>query len=264
MKMQWIGALLLAIASVAVAAQDVQVAHRQGSVSVDALAIGAAKSISYNDDKGRPISKRIFLDAVTHGRQFTYKRDEAHESTAFTLFAPGAKVVRESPLQQDYKIKAGQAFPAFRLATVGGGSVDDASLRGRPTVLHFFFAGCVLCFGDNPALNAYAQKHPEVRVLAVTHDDAQAATTYVQQRQLAWPVAYAGQGLFDTLGVTAFPTMALVGADGSLLDIRLVGSMQAAGGSLSERDLDRWVRQTLLRQVSQTGDSAQPQHQPRQ
>jgi len=256
MKKQWIAGLLLSVAATAIAAQEVQTAVRSGSVSVDILASGASKSISYSDDQGRPIGKSAFLRAVTHGRQFSYKRDEAGESTSFTLLARDAKAkatsasTLKSAVHQDYKLKPGQAFPAFQLATVGGGSVDSASLLGRPTMVHFFFAECVLCFVENPVLNAYAQKHPEVRVLAVTRDDASTAATYAQQRQLAWPVAYAGQALLDALGVTVFPTMALVSADGRLLDIRVHGLMQRGDDSLSERDLDRWVRRTLSQQNS--------------
>lgn len=256
MKKQWIAGLLLSVAATAIAAQEVQTAVRSGNVSVDVLASGASKSISYSDDQGRPIAKSAFLRAVTHGRQFSYKRDEASESTAFTLLARDAKAKAASApalkgaLHQDYKLRPGQAFPAFQLATVGGGGIDNAALLGRPTVVHFFFAECVLCFVENPVLNAYAQKHPEVRVLAVTRDDASAAAAYAQQRQLAWPVAYAGQALLDALGVTTFPAMALVSADGRLLDIRIHGLMQRGGDSLSERDLDRWVQRTLSQQNS--------------
>lgn len=256
MKMLWITGLLLSVAATAIAAQQVQTAARLGSVSVDVLASGASKSISYSDDQGHAISKRAFLDAVTHGRQFSYKRDEARESTAFMLLAPEVDVRKGSasalgnPLRQDYKLKPGQVLPAFRLDTLDGGSVDNAALSGRPTVVHFFFAQCVPCFVDNPALDAYARKHPEVRVLAVTRDDASTAAPYAQQRGLAWPVAYSGQQLLDALGVTVFPSMALVSADGRLLDIRIHGQLQRAGGSLSEQDLDRWVRGVLLRQDS--------------
>lgn len=259
MKMLWIAGLLLSVATTAIAAQQVQAAARSGSVSVDVLASGASKSISYSDDQGRPIGKSVFLRAVTHGRQFSYKRDEARESTAFMLLAPDVDVRKGSasalgnPLHKDYKLKPGQAFPTFRLDTVGGGSIDNASLSGQPTVVHFFFAQCVLCFVDNPALNAYARKHPEVRVLAVTRDDASTAATYAQQRGLAWPVAYSGQELLDALGMTVFPSMALVSADGRLLDIRIHGQLQRVGGSLSEQSLDRWVRSTLSRQDSPAG-----------
>jgi peroxiredoxin len=259
MKMQWIAGLLLSVVATAIAAQQVQTAVRSGSVSVDVLASGASKSISYSDDQGRPIAKSAFLRAVMRGRQFSYKRNEASESTAFMLLAQDAKAkamsapALEGALRQDYKLKPGQAFPAFQLATADGGRVDNATLSGRPTVLHFFFAECVPCFVDVPVLNAYAQKHPEIRVLAVTRDDASTAASYVRQRHLAWPVAHAGQSLLDALGVTVFPAMALLSADGRLLDIRVSGLLQRGGGSLSERDLDRWVRGALSQQDSPAG-----------
>lgn len=251
MKMQWIGVVFLGLSTVAMATQNVETAPIQGKLSVEVLAKGASKSISYNDDKGQPISKQAFLDQIRNGREFSYKRDEVHASTAFMLVSPNAtfKVDSEkavnTALHENYKVHSGDKFPAFKLTTLGGDDVSRMSLQGHPSVIQFFFAQCVTCFTGNAVLDAYAKSHPEVSVLAVTNDDKHAAGTYAQTHHLTWPVAYAGQSLIDGLGIKAFPTFALVGADGRLLDIRLGGQIGGRDGDLSEHDLDKWVRHTL-------------------
>lgn len=225
---------------------------------VGMMSVGANKTITFSDDKGQTISEMAFLDGVKAGRAFSYKRNVAAQSTAFTLEAKKAAsdapnkgaAALEHTLNVSYKVKPGQALPAFHLATVGGGSVDNAALRGKPALINFFFADCVGCIAETPALNAYAKAHPEVRVLAVTFDKASDAADYVKQQQFAWPVAYGGQSWFDTLGVSTYPALALVGADGRLLDIRISGTIQSGGDTISAKDLNRWVAGTLAKQTA--------------
>ena len=222
------------------------------------MSVGADKTVTFSDDKGRSISEAAFLDGVKAGRTFSYKRDSAAQATAFTLQAAKAgpstpnkgAVALEHTLKVAYRIKPGQALPAFHLATVGGGSVDNAALRGKPALINFFFADCVGCIAETPALNAYAKAHPEVRVLAVTFDKAGDAAAYVKQHRFAWPVAYGGQAWLDTLGVSTYPALALVGADGRLLDIRISGTIQSGGDAITAADLNRWVAGTLAKQTA--------------
>lgn len=256
MQMPWLVLALSAMSTAAMATQDVQVeaARLSGNSPVDILAAGASKAITYRDSKGVPISKQTFLDAIRHGGRFIYERDEAHAATAFMLTPHDAKLNTEAAVafnnswRGKYKVRRGQSFPDFTLATVNGGSISPASLRGQPTVMQFFFAKCITCFVDNPALNAFARSHPDVRVLALTSDDARAAGAYARQHDLAWPVAYAGQKVFDALGVKVFPTLALVSADGRLLDLREGGKIAGRDGNVSGQDLDRWVHEGLSSQ----------------
>lgn len=262
MKMQWGGLALLAMSTVLMATQDVKVEATRvsGSLSVDILATGAAKTITYCDGNGKPISKQAFLAAIQRGGKFIYKRDEARASTVFTLTSPDAHsnpevaVALNNSLHEKYRVSHGQKFPDFTLATLDGDIVSAASSNGRPTLIQFFFANCTSCFVDNPALNAFARTHPDVRVLAMTSDDAQDASAYAEQHALAWPVAYAGQKVFDALGVKVFPALALVSADGRLLDLRVSGRIAGRDGRVSEEDLERWVREGLSGQ----GDGRSP------
>ena len=79
----------------------------------------------------------------------------------------------------------------------------------------------------------------------MTSDDAHDASAYAEQHALAWPVAYAGQMVFDALGVKVFPALALVSADGRLLDPGVSGKIAGRDGRVSEADLERWVREGL-------------------
>ena len=203
--------------------------------------IDSSYTVTYRDDHGNAMTKEAFSAEMAKKRSFNLEHNALAHTASLILLAKDAKV--DAPVI--YKVRPGQPFPPFRLKTVSGATVDNVSLHGRPTILNFFFAECVGCITETPALNAYASQHPEIRVLAVTFDDAKTAATYVAQRHFAWPVAYGGQSLDDALGVNAYPAMALLGADGRLLDIRLSALMHTAGDSVSAQDVNRWVQRTL-------------------
>ena len=266
MNIKWMSVVLMAISTVAMATQDVQVetARVSGNLSVDILATGAAKTITYSDVKRQPMSKQAFLDAIQHGSTFIYKRDEAHASTAFILTSPNAHTKAAASafnhaVHDNYKVSPGQMFPDFALDTLAGGRASSASLRGRPTLMQFFFAKCITCFVDNSALNAFASSHPQIGVLALTGNDARATKAYADQHLLAWPVAFGGQKVLDALGIKVFPAMALISADGRLLELGVSGKIAGSDGRVSEQDLDRWVREGLSgQQNGRVSESAVP------
>lgn len=253
-RQTWVLALVVAMALAPVSAQQARkTAMPEFDGLIEMMSTGASKTITFSDEKGHPISKAQFLAGLKKTGSFSHNRDEVHHSTAFKLMPAGkeidVKTTAGSSLEQalhiHYKIKPGQPFPSFELTDVRGKAVSNASLRGTPTVVNFFFADCIGCIAETPTLNAYAKAHPQVHVLAVTYDDAKTARQYMSQRHFAWPIAYAGQHLIDALGVTAYPTIALIGANGRLLDIRLSGSIQTGGDTITAKDMDRWVMRTL-------------------
>jgi peroxiredoxin len=138
-------------------------------------------------------------------------------------------------------LKAGDAFPAFALKTTEGVPVSADVLRGRLTLLNFFFADCARCISEVPALNAYARHHPEVQVLAVTFDDAEVARQFAVQRKLQWPVLAGGRALVDASGVLGVPTFILVGPDAKVRARSLSAGISGKGKTLDVAMLSRWV-----------------------
>ncbi len=67
-----------------------------------------------------------------------------------------------------------------------------------------------------PALNAFAQKHPDVKVIALTYDSADLAKGFAAKHHFAWNVVYGGQTLVDALGLKVYPTLAVVNPGGTI------------------------------------------------
>ena len=194
--------------------------------------------VQYLDDHGHALSFDAFFAQVMKGRQFEYKH-EGRVSAEFRI-SPLKAAPARARHERVAALKAGDAFPAFALKTTGGVPVSKATLRGRLTLINFFFADCVPCVAEIPALNSYARQHPEVKVLAVTFDAAAIAKKFAAQRKLQWPILADGQGLLSAAGVTVFPSFILVGPDGR---VRATAPSAAISGKrpLDVAALSLWV-----------------------
>lgn len=133
-------------------------------------------------------------------------------------------------------------LPALDAHTLDGQRVRNADLANKPTLVSFFFATCVPCIKEAPVLSAFAARHPEFNVLAITPDPPEVARGYVAQRRFSWPVV-AGAGTFIAAArVRGYPTWLLVAKDGRIL-ARELGLDAAAmrEPALGLAELERWV-----------------------
>jgi hypothetical protein len=106
--------------------------------------------------------------------------------------------------------------------------------------LSFHFAACAPCIREVPALNAFRRKHPEYNYLAVTFDDTKTAKEFVAKYPLEWPVIANAKRFIDAAGITAYPALVLLSADGAVLGNGngfATGQSEAAGLAALEKDV---------------------------
>ena len=200
--------------------------------------------VEYFDEAGRKLGFDAFFSLVMRGRSFGYEH-EGRVWAKVRLDPPKSAASAPSKPFADPRlakvVAVGDAFPAFALTTTKGARVTAAALRGRLTLVNFFFADCVPCIAEIPALNAYARHHPEVQVLAVTFDELAVAKDFEKQRGLKWPILAEGQPLISAVGVTGFPTFALVGPDGRVRAVAHSAAIAPKGSKLDVANLSTWV-----------------------
>jgi cytochrome oxidase Cu insertion factor (SCO1/SenC/PrrC family) len=138
-------------------------------------------------------------------------------------------------------------MPPFSLPDLTGKRVTSDSLRGKPTLISFFFSTCKPCILEVEPLNRFAASRPQMNFLAVTFDDAQETRQFVKRFGVKWRVVPDARDLVDRVRVKNFPTLALFAADGRLLGIKKGGASDALEAANVEPQVKRWV-DSLLRQ----------------
>ena len=157
----------------------------------------------------------------------------------------------QQPEQQSYraikgiKIANGQEVPDF------SSSVNLKSYRGKPLLINFYSAHCPPCLREIPKLNALKHLNPDLQVLAITPDTADEAVEYAEKRGLSWPIATPGEDyMFKTLGIEAFPTFAIVDANGNLLSATYGNQLAGDDGHATLAGISAWVESVLAKKLN--------------
>jgi cytochrome oxidase Cu insertion factor (SCO1/SenC/PrrC family) len=137
-------------------------------------------------------------------------------------------------------------MPPFDLKDLAGKRVTSKSLRGKPTLVSFFFAKCVPCIREVEPINRFAAARPQLNYLAVTFDEPDEARAFVKRFGLRWRVVPDAQDFIERMRVKQYPLMALFDADGRLLGTKKGGARDELEAANVEPQLRRWV-DALLR-----------------
>jgi len=126
--------------------------------------------------------------------------------------------------------------------------VTSASLRGKPTLINFFFSTCVPCILEVKPLNAFAAARPRMNFLAVTFDERETARAFADRFRFRWRIVPGASDFIDRVRVKHYPMMALFDADGRLLGTRNGGVRDEFEAAQLESQLALWM-DSLLRQA---------------
>jgi len=173
--------------------------------------LDAETEITYQSESGDPLSFEAFQKLVVDGMSFG---KETGEDQPFVLH-----IITPGPPAPDPT-----TFPEMDLVDLDGRPIQSEAFRGHELLVNFFFADCAPCIEEIPALNEYARLNPDLRVLAITFDEAQIARQFAEDRGFEWPIVANAKEFIFAAGIYIFPSLVLVGRDGGLIGIKSGGS----------------------------------------
>lgn len=117
--------------------------------------------------------------------------------------------------------------PAATFTTLDGKPIVLSELRGKIVLVNFWATSCPGCIKKMPDMietyNQYKDRGFEVIAVAMSYDPPSYVASFVQTRQLPFPVALDVNGeharAFGNVQIT--PTTFLIGKDGSILEHKL-------------------------------------------
>lgn len=205
-----------------------------------ALGVGESVKLSFRALDCSPLTLEAFSEAM-QAPGVTSEVERAVDGSAVTLTVRrrgGASCPSPYPPLTE--------LPPFDLRDLAGKRVTAASLKGKPTLLNFYFAQCMPCILEVGPINDYAARHPEMNFLAVTFDEPAVARAFVDRYQFRWRVVPDARDLIDRMRVKQYPMMALFDARGRLLGTKRGGARDELEAANVAPQLTRWV-DSLLR-----------------
>jgi cytochrome oxidase Cu insertion factor (SCO1/SenC/PrrC family) len=233
--MRRIALLLMTLAALPVAPLFAETSQPTEADFRKSLGIGSAVRLDYRDTRCRLVDFAGFVAAMKEpGARASV--DRAVDGTSVTM---SAKLRGMADCPSPYPPVT--VMPPFDLKDLSGKRVTSGSLRGKPTLISFFFATCVPCILEVEPLNRYAAARPHMNFLAVTFDDPAEARAFVKRFGVRWRVVPDAQDLVERMRVKQFPLMALFDANGRLLGTRKGGARDELEAANVEPQLSRWV-----------------------
>jgi peroxiredoxin len=207
------------------------------------MALDNVKEVKYLNEDGGNLTFAEFIKTVTAGRSFK-KEVEADRSLAVMTISS----IRESlgsvhsrPL--NFPVSA--ELPPIKNKDLGG-HLHALSNGKNYTLLSFFFADCVPCIQEIPALNSLSSGHSSLNVVSVTFENKEVASKFATQRGLNVPIIPDSKDYIEALGVTVYPTLVLVSPEGRLMGVR--SSYKVSGSQDSAlAELQSWLNSLGLK-----------------
>lgn len=117
-----------------------------------------------------------------------------------------------------------QPAPAFALQNLQGQTVSESALRGKVTLINFWFPSCPGCVTEMPKLIQMAKDYQgkNFQIIAISipvpSDPLPVVKAYAEQHQLPFTVLYDAQGhTQQAYQVIATPTSFLVNSQGQVV-----------------------------------------------
>lgn len=204
------------------------------------LAIGPKVRMDYRDVECRPVNFDGFVTGMkANGAHAEIDRAQDGSSVTMTVRIRG----RERCASPYPPIVV---MPSFDIKDLDGKRVTSASLRGKVTMISFFFSNCLPCVLEVQPLNRFAAARPQMNFLAVTFDEPADARAFVKRFGVRWRVVPDAQDFIERMRVKQYPMIALFDADGRLLGTRVGGVNDELEAANVEPQLKRWT-ESLLR-----------------
>ena len=114
-----------------------------------------------------------FLLSKTNKRYKIVSRITGSEQIGDTLLYRVNLVMDPAPVDENNQFLAGQKLPDFDLIDIKGNKINSQDLKGKPVVINIWFATCIPCMEEMPALNELKEKfqNSDVVFLAITFEN---------------------------------------------------------------------------------------------
>lgn len=177
------------------------------------------KNKKFYDSLGNETTFELHWSQVVGGR---YKSVYDKKTNSKTLQRTNDKEFKEEVSKTEKRIikkeKLGTDFPEFALADIDGYLIDKAKLKGKVTVINFWFVGCAPCEMERPELNALARMYEgndSVVFISLARNDINQLRTFLAEHPFSFkPIPTAKDEIKARFGVDNYPVTVILDKEG--------------------------------------------------
>ncbi|MFL1897456.1 TlpA family protein disulfide reductase [Aquimarina sp. 2-A2] len=108
-------------------------------------------------------------------------------------------------------------FPKFNLNTLTYGKIDLEKLKGKPTLINFWYMKCAPCIEEMPVLNKIKEKYKnDCNFVAITYEKKEDVAKFLKKYTFNFKHLIDSKGFIDELGVKEYPMNLFLDKNGIL------------------------------------------------
>lgn len=131
-----------------------------------------------------------------------------------------APAVPSSPKTFNPKALIGKPFPLNQLTTVKNSTVSLNQLKGKPTLINFWFTTCMPCITEMPALNNIKNTLKDsVNFIAITHEANKVVKPFLKKHPYTFTQITNSSYFIDSLHMQTFPVNMFLDKNGIITKI---------------------------------------------
>jgi cytochrome c biogenesis protein CcmG, thiol:disulfide interchange protein DsbE len=115
----------------------------------------------------------------------------------------------------------GTTFPVKELTLLHGNSIQLADLKGKPSLVNFWFTRCAPCLDEVPVFNRLVKEHQNAfHFLAISFEKASTVERFLNKQPFDFVHAVEAKAFIDSLQLSAYPTTLLLDRHGIIREVR--------------------------------------------
>ena len=115
----------------------------------------------------------------------------------------------------------GRPFPLKKLTLLNGNSLQLAELKGKPSLVNFWFTRCAPCLDEIPVFNQLVNEHQNAfHFLAISFEKASTVERFLKKQPFDFVHAIEAKAFIDSLQLSAYPTTLLLDRHGIVREVR--------------------------------------------
>lgn len=157
---------------------------------------------NFNNSKEKCELRTIIKDSVISG-------DSIIKTFEFDIKLSSKK------MQQGIYGYVNRSLPELTLTTLKGEKIELAQLKGKPTLINFWFTTCHPCVDEIPVLNKLQKKYKgKVHFISVTFNTKDQVKTFLKSHTYNFTKIVEAQNFINTLKIHSFPVNVFLDKNG--------------------------------------------------
>ncbi|GET45618.1 TlpA family protein disulfide reductase [Capnocytophaga felis] len=169
--------------------------------------------ISILEDKmTKAFSRKMNASLVV--KETLIKEDSTIVMVSFDMCGKEQNELFKSEPLSEHKNKE---LPKFSLNTLNGVKFNSEQLKGKPTMINFWFTKCTPCIDEMPVLNKIKEKYKnDFNFIAVTYEKKETVENFLKSHSFDFEHLIDAKDLINQLGIKSFPLNLFLDKNGVL------------------------------------------------